>query len=264
MKNNKFIYLSRLIAGLIFTIFISYLFINIPMKDKKEVKCKDCLKTEDLLKKQNGEDLNDIKKVIEKAHEKEEVIEEEKPSVPVTEKSPKEAFRYNNAVIMGDSFVEGMNAYEVLYEENTIWTRGKRIDNFYDDLDKAILKNPNILILVYGSNDVQMWGSNVNSFINAYSKAINTIKEKLPNTKIYICSIFEVSESAKEKDNTFINIPLFNEKLKMFADENNITFIDSSYIIKENSDPYSYDGIHPKAFFYPKWASDIVSKTNMR
>lgn len=38
MKNNKFIYLSRLIAGLIFAIFISYLFINIPMKDKKRSK----------------------------------------------------------------------------------------------------------------------------------------------------------------------------------------------------------------------------------
>lgn len=260
MKNDKFIYLSRLIAGLIFTIFISYLFVNITIKDKKELKCKECLKTEELLKKQNSEDLIEIKEVIKNAHEK----EEEKPSIPVTEKSPKEAFRDNNAVIMGDSFVEGMTAYEVLYEENAIWTRGKRIDNFYDDLDKAVLKNPDILILAYGSNDVQMWGSNVNSFINAYSKAINTIKEKLPNTKIYICSIFEVSESAKIKDSTFRNIPLFNEKLKIFADENNITLIDSSYIIKENNDPYSYDGIHPKAFFYPKWASDIVSKTNMR
>ena len=36
---------------------------------------------------------------------------------------------------MGDSLVEGLEAYGVLYSSNTIWKRGERIDNMQEQLE---------------------------------------------------------------------------------------------------------------------------------
>lgn len=246
--------LIKISICLIISLIISISFLNISFFDFKSDEFKD---TEEFLNKDNSKDINEIKEEIENNNEP---IEPVIPEDPEESLEPKKAFQKYKILMIGDSFVEGMEAYEVLYSSNVIWERGKRIDNMNDQLDKAITFNPNILILVYGSNDVQMWDSNVDGFINAYEKSLDEISNSLPNTKIYVTSILPVNDVALKEDPSFKYINLFNNRLKQLCDEKGIDFLDSSYILDLESNPYSSDGIHPKGFFYEKWALDILDK----
>ncbi len=215
--------------------------------------------TETFLKQEKKKDLKKIKEGIYEINHPKPVIPE-KPNLPDLNGSPKDVFQQNKILMIGDSFVEGMEAYGALYSSNTIWQRGKRIDDMTDQLEKAVSYQPNFLILSYGSNDVQMWDANVDGFINAYRKSLDNIHQALPNTKVYVCAILPVSQKAKQEDPSFQYVDLFNQRLKQLCDEKGITFIDSSYLLTLESDPYGPDGIHPKGYFYEKWAENIVSK----
>ena len=206
---------------------------------------------------------NEKNKDITKIKEDIDEVNNPKPPIPVVPDyniSPKDFFQQNRILMIGDSFVEGMEAYGALYSSNTIWQRGKRIDDMSDQLEKAITYNPSALILSYGSNDVQMWSSNVDGFIAAYSNSLDNIANALPNTTVYVCSILPVSQEAINNDPSFQYISLFNERLQQLCNDRGIKFIDSSYILATVDDPYSPDGIHPKGFFYEKWANDILEK----
>lgn len=167
-------------------------------------------------------------------------------------------------MIIGNSFVEGMTAYDVLYPSNAIWSRGIQINYMYSQLEQAVSYHPNILILSYGTNDILSWTSNVNGFIEAYRNALNEIKSSLPNTIIYICSILPVNDIGLASKPAFKYIDLYNQELAKLCTEFGITFLDSSYILNFDTNPYAFDGIHPNGFFYPYWANDIINKTNMR
>ena len=246
--------LKKILICLTLSLIISIIFVNISFFKFKSDKFID---TENFFCNDSSKDINEIKEEIEKNNNHEEPII---PELPEENLEPKIAFQKYKILMIGDSFVEGMEAYDVIYSSNVIWERGKRIDNMHDHLDKAIIYNPNILILVYGSNDVQMWDYNVEGFIKAYEKSLNEIFNSLPNTKIYLTSILPVNDVALKEDPSFKYIDLFNNRLQELCDEKGISFLDSSYILDLESNPYSSDGIHPKGFFYEKWALDILDK----
>ncbi len=169
------------------------------------------------------------------------------------------------AMVMGDSTAEGLVAYGALYDTNVIWTRGRSALYMSADLDRAIEYRPNMLFLAYGSNDLQMWNGDVDSFINSYRDAINSIRQVLPETQIFINSILPVSDEAKEYDPTFVYEPLFNEKLQEFCNSENITYINNNNLLTKSPDGIVYepDGIHPKSFFYKLWANNMIYYSKM-
>ncbi len=180
----------------------------------------------------------------------------------ITKDDIKVTFKNKNAYVIGDSMVEGLTAYNVLDEEHAVFHRGRRIDNMEKDLPKLSNQSPSYLFLSYGSNDLELWTGRVNSFIAAYRKKLNYLKEKLPNTTIVINSILPVSKKAVNKSSAFSYQELFNNELKKLANELNITFLENSVYLNEKEKPYSSDGIHPKAFYYTLWAKHMVSYLN--
>lgn len=168
-------------------------------------------------------------------------------------------FTEKSAVVCGDSMAEGLTAYKVLSESNVVWHRGRRIDNMDKDLDKIKTLNPNYLFLTYGSNDLELWTGRTKSFINAYTKTLDMLKEELPNTTIIINSILPASNKKTESDSSFSYQIEFNNALKDLANFYGITFLENSPFLSEKEKPFSSDGVHPKSFYYELWAKHMTS-----
>lgn len=179
------------------------------------------------------------------------------PSISKTEVA--RIFSEKKAMVAGDSMAEGLVAYEVLSSSNVVWHRGRRIDNMNQDMPTILSYQPKYLFLTYGSNDLELWEGRVNSFINHYRNTLNYLKTNLPNTKIIINSILPVSEEAINRNNAFSYQELFNNELKKLAEEENIPFLENSSYLEYNQSPFSTDGVHPKAFYYPLWAKNMAN-----
>lgn len=167
-------------------------------------------------------------------------------------------FKDKHAMVAGDSMAEGLTAYEILDSSNVVWYRGRRIDNMKEDIDTIISYQPNYLFLNYGSNDLELWEGNVNSFIKSYRNTLYYLEKTLPNTKIIINSILPVSEKAVSKTPAYSYQELFNTKLKELAEELGIPFLENSVYLKEKENPFSQDGVHPKGFYYSLWAKNMA------
>ena len=174
--------------------------------------------------------------------------------------SAKAIFLNKNALVVGDSMGEGLSAYGALDKNSVVFHRGRRIDNMKADMPTVIEKNPSYLFLAYGANDLKNWNGNVDGFINAYRTSINYIKSVLPNTKIIINSVLPTSSTAQSKTPAFTYQSAFNEALKNLTSELGVDFLENSMYLSDDS--YSPDGIHPKSFFFHKWAEHMAEYLN--
>lgn len=182
----------------------------------------------------------------------------------VSDEEVKEIFLNNHAMALGDSMGEGLDAYKVLYSESVIYTRGRRIDNMVKDMPKVIEYNPKYLFLSYGANDIIKWNGDVEGFINAYKNSISYIKEVLPDTIIIINSVLPVSEKAINNKSAFTYQSEFNSKLMELCKSMEIDFLENSRFLLEKEEPYGYDGIHPKRFFFYLWGRQMASYLNSK
>ncbi len=171
-----------------------------------------------------------------------------------------EIFSNANAMVMGDSTAEGLSAYQILYENNVVWTRGRVIQYMEADLDKVLNNQPAILFLSYGANDLLSWNGNVDGYIGAYEKVIKDLRELLPNTRICINAILPVSQHALDNNPAYAYRDEFNARLKEFCEENDILFIDNEFILYENGNENNFegDGVHPRPFYYRLWATNMA------
>ncbi len=175
------------------------------------------------------------------------------------------AFSDSKAIVMGDSTVEGLEAYGILNDINCVWTRGRSVLYMTADLPEVISYKPNKLFLSYGTNDMEIWQGNSQGFINKYKEAIEYIKKELPNTTIYINSILPTNSTILESRPDFKYVPEFNTALVEMCNKLNITFIDNTNILLENDQERKFesDGIHPRPFFYKGWAQNMIDKAKM-
>lgn len=190
----------------------------------------------------------------------------EKTELEATEewqnRTPDEKFA--NVLLLGDSITQGLYEYEVLSESHVKADRGTAI--YQTDGEKvrrhvAAAKDikPQVLFMCYGMNDVEE--IRTEQFIEAYRSVVKELKEALPDTKIYINSVLPVNESALKRVKGFENIPEYNEALKVFCEEEGLTFVDNTSLVDEKS--YDQDGIHMKPDFYKKWVDHMAEAADL-
>lgn len=179
-----------------------------------------------------------------------------------------------NILMLGDSITEMYDLNEFYGEDKLIVNSGisgNRADGILNDLKaRAYIYNPSKVFLLIGINDI-LWDEAGEDYV--YDKTIEIVehvKEKLPNTKIYIESIYPVNS---EMNNHFDTVDIdrvkstvvkVNEKLKDYSKENpDIKYIDLySKLLNENEElnmAYSDDGLHPNEEGY-KIITDILKK----
>lgn len=136
---------------------------------------------------------------------------------------------------------------------------GDATDGILARLPHILRHNPKKLFLMIGVND--LFFHDIPYIINNYEKIIQQIKEKSPETDLFIQSVLPVNNEVK---NTTIDnelIARLNEGIKKIADRNEVVFIDlfSKFIdeggnLKAN---FTSDGIHLNGHAYLLWKQEI-------
>ena len=89
-------------------------------------------------------------------------------------------------------------------------------------------------------------------FMIHFRKKHTVIRKKLPETKIFINSIFPVQKWRVEEEPLFEHIAEYNEALRAMCDKLQIAYVDNTELVTDRY--YEADGMHFKSDFYPVWA----------
>lgn len=170
--------------------------------------------------------------------------------------------KFSNSVILGDSRAESIVSYEILNNSSVVAYKGRNLISAQKegDINKAINLAPKNIFLTYGLNDIQIYG-NPSDFIEEYEKIIKDIQNKLPNTKIYVNSIFRVNSKAISKSPALKNVPQFNTAILNMCNKLGVTYIDGSSIVDDSL--YEADGIHFKPEANKRWVNLLIQKANL-
>lgn len=170
--------------------------------------------------------------------------------------------KFSNSVIMGDSRSEALVEYGVLSNSSVIAHKGRNVKTAITDgdLNKVVNLSPKNIFLAYGMNDVQIY-SNPDDFIKEYKNLIEEIQNRLPNSKIYVNSIFRTTNGAIQKNSNFNRVGPFNVALKQMCEELNLTYIDGSSCV--SNDLFEGDGVHFKPNFNKAWLNLLINKANL-
>lgn len=167
---------------------------------------------------------------------------------------------FEDTKFIGDSITEGLSELSIIDEYNVISNKGDTVIKAKESLYKLTGSNPKNLVLLYGMNDVieydgQIKGRDHNMFKDDYINLIDDIKERLPNTNIYLVSPLPVMSNATNSNYrlTNNNIDLFRKKVKEVAEETEVTYVDIASLVRGKDYLYEPDGIHYKYQFYEVW-----------
>ena len=157
---------------------------------------------------------------------------------------------FGSTVVMGDSISEAFTEYDLLNASSVVAKIGVELDELDDQIKTVADINPQVIFLSYGMNDVIATNGDTDLFIKEYKAVIDQLRKKLPDTTLYVNSIFPVSAAKQEEKPVFQKIPEYNAALQKMCDENQIAFLDNTSLVSDTY--YEEDGIHFKAD-YPIW-----------
>lgn len=159
-------------------------------------------------------------------------------------------------VMIGDSITDG-GLWNELLNNDLIQNRGiagDTTDGVLDRLD-SVNKNLKQAFIMIGINDFFQEKS-VDYVFSNYLKIIENLQQK--GIKVYIQSTLFVGESKPAKYNQ--KVEALNEKLKSYAKENSLIFIDLNTILASNKtlkNEYSSDDLHLNGKAYKLWTQTI-------
>ncbi len=159
---------------------------------------------------------------------------------------------FGSAVVMGDSISEGFAEFDVLNTSSVISKIGVELDDLDEQVEQLVKVNPQVVFLTFGANDILATKGDEKLYIEQYKALIEEIQTKLPETKIFINSIFPVQKMRVEEEPLFENIETYNKALREMCDKLQIAYVDNTELVNERY--YETDGMHFKSDFYPIWA----------
>lgn len=207
-----------------------------------------------ILQQAESADVTAIETKIQKLEERESEQHEDGDSRSIKEK-------FASAVVMGDSITEGFAEYDILNASSVVAKIGVKLRDMEDQTEKLKEINPQVVFLSYGANDIVDTGGDSEVFIEEYKAVIKQIQSDLPNTKIFVNSIFPVQSQEVEKEPAYENLDAYNEALRELCDKQKIAYVDNTELIADKY--YEQDGIHLKPDFYPIWAEHMAEVASL-
>lgn len=159
---------------------------------------------------------------------------------------------FGSTVVMGDSISEGFAEFDVLNTSSVISKIGVELDELDEQVEQLVKVNPQVVFLTFGANDILATKGDKKAYIEQYKVLIEKIRKKLPETKIFINSIFPVQKWRVEEEPLFEHIAEYNEALRAMCDKLQIAYVDNTELVTDRY--YEADGMHFKSDFYPVWA----------
>lgn len=153
----------------------------------------------------------------------------------------------------------GMSVYNIMDTEVDVSGNGKvTLEQLLES------KQYGKIYLMLGINEL---GFGREKTVNKYKELLDWIKEKSPNSIIYIQANLHVSASRSESDETFnnANINEFNERISEFIDNEKVFYIDANEIFDDENGnlkaEYTSDNTHVLAKYYVFWVDWLLTKT---
>ena len=91
---------------------------------------------------------------------------------------------FAGSVIIGDSITESIVEYGYLDTDVVVSKRGLNVQAADDQINTAINLNPTHVFMAFGSNDLEIYGSDSSGFIDAYRTQIKKIQAALPDVPV--------------------------------------------------------------------------------
>lgn len=167
--------------------------------------------------------------------------------------------QFSDYVVYGDSRSVGFTFYEFLDSQRVLAEAGRTIGDIPEYVNVMKTLNPSYLFLCTGINDIAFWKT-PEEYVAEYEEKMQILRKELPDTQIYINSIFPAKDPAFEKSERWREIPEYNEALKAWCEEKGYFFIDNTEVFEEHNDLYDVDGIHFQKAFYEFWAINILAE----
>ena len=170
----------------------------------------------------------------------------------------KTAFLGNSRLVAIKDYGLACNVFPVVgLDVNTAFS--KHVDNsdvvVLDELDG---KSFDKVILMFGENECG-W-PNEDYFIRKYAKVIETVKEKAPETEIYLHAMLPVSAEISEKNEWNCNnerISDLNGRIRLLAEDECVHYIEQPQCLKDHNgnliDEASNDGVHLNRKYCEIW-----------
>ncbi|MGN0797693.1 MAG: GDSL-type esterase/lipase family protein [Christensenellales bacterium] len=160
-------------------------------------------------------------------------------------------------VFLGDSITE-MYDLGYYFPQADIYNRGisgDTTDRMLVRLESNVLNiKPRAIFLLGGCNDLRKGSSPEDIAVNL-SKILHVVREELPDTKIFMQTVYPVNRSVKLAGKDLIgeyltddNVILLNEYIKHLCTIYQVELIDTySHLVGDNKqlqDKYTFDGLH--------------------
>lgn len=210
-----------------------------------------------ILKEAESADIKKIEEKMEKLAEK--AQESQKNEKTDTSRNYKAIFA--DSVVMGDSISEAFIKYDLLNASSVVAKIGAELDSLDEQVESVKKINPQVIFLAYGSGDIAVTDGDVELFAEKYDALIQKIQKELPDTKIFVNSIFPVQEQKIEKEPVYEKLEDYNEALRTMCDKKQIAFIDNKELVSDQY--YEEDGVHFKAAFYPHWLERMAEVASL-
>lgn len=210
----------------------------------------------EFMKQAESADVTKIENKIAKLEEKDKSEDRQEED---TDRNYKAIFA--NSVIMGDSITEAFTEFDILNASSVIAKIGVELDELDDQIAKVEKLNPQTIFLSYGMNDIIATKGDTKEFIKQYDALLKELQKTLPDTKIFVNSIFPVQKQEIEREPSFEKLPDYNEVLRELCDKRQIAFVDNTDLISDRY--YEEDGVHFKATFYPYWLNHMAEVASL-
>lgn len=171
--------------------------------------------------------------------------------------------QFSDSLIFGDSRSVGLYVYEFLDTQRVIAEAGYTLKDIAAYEDQIVSLNPSNIFLCTGINDVSIgYWPTPEDYVAGYQEVRDRLQSLLPNTTIYINSIFPAQDPAFEKSSKWREIPDYNAAVKAWCEENGYPYIDNTQVYEEHNDLYEIDGIHFQRDFYEYWAVNMLAEVD--
>lgn len=189
-----------------------------------------------------------------------------------------EKFRYLNesakkgeTLFTGSSLMEHFPINELLMDygmENVIYNRGVggfKTDDMLEHMEEQIFgTEPSKIFINIGTNDIGAPDYKLKVLMEKYEKILTQIKERLPETEVYMMAYYPVNEVDKVPEGewgktlfatrTNENIALANKEVEKLADKMGYYYIDVSEGLRDENGrlkkEFTIEGIHMYANGY--------------
>lgn len=258
----KRIIISALLS-IVLIIGFSMLIFRIFAPKKNSINFSDNIIVSKEIDKNIQEEINYISDIYEKNKEdigvkKEKRIEDFKENIKSGKQKllndkeiTKISLRFPDTVVIGDSFAEQLkkNIFTDSYHVKS--HIGANLDDLGKEIESAKEEYPKNIILLRGLNDVACFPK-MAMFVEKLAAIIIDLKESLPDSNIYVCSILPPSDELLLTRTDLAGYDNYNKMTELLCEKLDVNYVDISFMITSDDMRYP-DGMHFKNDYYNYW-----------